>query len=352
MLKQKSLKKKLAAIMMTMLIMVVATAQPIFAANPSLGLWRQDALSTTCLTEYVQAVTLPGSKDFIPVSARIAVFDLDGTLYNETSPTYFDSLLYLNRVMFDKGYKATKHQKDLAFKIADEAVNGVKHEGAWDQLNREYAAVFAGMTPEELQQYTRAFMQTPVEGYAGLLKGNAFYLPMLQLINYLQQNGFKVYVCSGTQRILVRTLIEGKINIPPSQVIGSDTVIEASGQGSADPLDYAYDKSKDSLVIDGKTIVKNLDMNKVTAIQREIGQKPVLAFGNSGSDSSMVNYTLQNNPYRSAGFMLLCDDTVRENGNPKKAESMLKSCTANGWVPISMKNDFLTIYGPGVVRTP
>ena len=49
-------------------------------------------------------------------------------------------------------------------------------------------------------------------------------------------------------------------------------------------------------------------------------------------------------------FMLCCDDTVRENGNPAKAERMRALCEENGWIPVSMKDDWKTIYGDGVSR--
>ena len=65
----------------------------------------------------------------------------------------------------------------------------------------------------------------------------------------------------------------------------------------------------DKLVMGGKSIVKNLQMNKVSQIVRQIGVRPVLAFGNSFSDASMLNYTLSRNPHKALGFMLLCDDT-------------------------------------------
>ncbi|MBQ6124883.1 MAG: hypothetical protein IJL13_05725, partial [Spirochaetales bacterium] len=100
----------------------------------------------------------------------------------------------------------------------------------------------------------------------------------------------------------------------------------------------------------GEFLIKNLKMNKVSAIVREIGVQPVLSFGNSTGDAAMANYVISNNPYRSYAFMLCCDDTVRENGNVEKANSMYDLCAQNNWIPVSMKNDWTTIYGDGVTR--
>ncbi|MBQ4226246.1 MAG: hypothetical protein II664_08035, partial [Oscillospiraceae bacterium] len=92
-----------------------------------------------------------------------------------------------------------------------------------------------------------------------------------------------------------------------------------------------------------------LKMNKVSVIAQEIGEQPVLSFGNSTGDSSMANYTITDNKYKSLAFMLCCDDTERENGNITKADKMYSLCEENGWIAISMKDDWKTIYGDSVV---
>jgi hypothetical protein len=103
-------------------------------------------------------------------------------------------------------------------------------------------------------------------------------------------------------------------------------------------------------VLAGQSIIKNLQTNKVTTLASEIGYQPVLAFGNSGTDASLLNYAISNNKYRSMGFMLLCDDLEREYGNEAKAEKMRTASEKNGWISVSMKNDWKTIYGEGVQK--
>ena len=93
-----------------------------------------------------------------------------------------------------------------------------------------------------------------------------------------------------------------------------------------------------------------LKRNKVSVIMQEIGQQPVLSFGNSTGDSSMAEYVTSGNRYRSLAFMLCCDDTVRENGSESKAQKMYDLCEEFDWVPVSMKNDWTTIYGEGVTK--
>ena len=89
---------------------------------------------------------------------------------------------------------------------------------------------------------------------------------------------------------------------------------------------------------------------KIFSIINQIGKKPVLAFGNSGGDSGMLEYTLQNNKYRSMSFFVICDDVERERGNLKRAESDRNLALKRGWNPISMHDEFKTIYGDNVRR--
>jgi len=155
-------------------------------------------------------------------------------------------------------------------------------------------------------------------------------------------------VISGTERYTMRPLT-AVLRLPPAQIIGSDNTITASGQGGKDGLDYVFVKG-DKLLLGGANIVKNLQMNKVSIISREIGKQPVLAFGNTMSDASMLNYTISGNQYKALAFMLLCDDLVREYGNKKKADQMLRNCKKYGWIPVSMRDDWKTIYGTNVTR--
>ena len=132
-------------------------------------------------------------------------------------------------------------------------------------------------------------------------------------------------------------------------MIGSDESFVGTNQGDTDGLKYTFSKD-DELITGGNFLIKNLKMNKVSAIEREIGVKPVLSFGNSSGDEAMCNYVINKNEYKSAAFMLCCDDLERENGNTEKAEKMRKSCEENGYTAVSMKDDWTTIYGENVTR--
>ncbi len=314
-----------------------------------LSLWTESAPLKAQLTEYIKEITDEKSASYIPVEDRIAVFDMDGTLCCETDPGYFDHKLLYHRVMEDPDYKdkASDEEKETAKIIEEYFKTGEYPKGLDVKHGTAVATAFKGMTPEEFDAYVKEYRDQPMSSYSNMTNGQAFYKPMLQVIDLLQANDFKVYIVSGTDRLITRGLAEGAINIPLSQMIGSDESLVATGQGYKAGLDYTFTQD-DKLVTGGEFLIKNLKTNKVTVIQQEIGVQPVLSFGNSSGDASMANFVISNNKYKSAAFMLCCDDTDRENGNAEKAEKMRKSCEENGWTAVSMKNDWTTIYGDGV----
>jgi phosphoserine phosphatase len=311
--------------------------------------WNKDAESITALKNYVKDVTNKKSKNFIPVEDRIAVFDMDGTFLCETAPYYFEWMLYLERALYDENFTASDYDREYAQNI-EEAIRKTKKFPKNVDVDeaKSQESVFAGMTPAQYEKYVQNFMKKPVEGLSNLKWGEAFYLPMVEVIKYLQSNDFTVYIVTGSDRPTARILACDLLKIKTNNVIGSDPKIISANQDENDGGQYVY--KKDDYLIRGHLIEKNLKMNKVSVIAKEIGKQPVLGFGNSSGDTSMLNYTVYGNKYKSAAFFVICDDLDRELGNVKKAESCVKLAKENGWTPISMRNDWKTIYGDNVVR--
>ena len=329
------------------------TASATSAAPDTAGMlsyWTDGSEVKNALVSYMDAITAEGSADYIPVEDRIAVFDFDGTLFCETDPNYFDYTLLKYRVLEDPDYidKATDFEKEVAEKIAKQNETGESFEGLETDHGKAVASTFAGMTLEEMDAYIQEFKKQDMPSYDGMKRGDGFYLPMLQIVDMLQANDFTVYIISGTDRFIVRSIMNGSgINIPPRQIIGSDESLVAANQGDENGMKYQYTPD-DSVILGGDFLIKNLKMNKVSVIVQEIGQQPVLSFGNSSGDGSMAEYVTTNNPHKSLAFMLCCDDLDRENGNLSKAEKMEAMCEEYGWLPVSMKNDWTTIYGDSV----
>ena len=316
--------------------------------------WTKNSVANQKLVKFVTDVTDKKSKNFIPVEDRLAVFDMDGTFIGETMPCYFEWMLYLERALNDPNF--TPSAEDLKYaKMVDSEIRaghfmtGKFPKGIDIGEAKSQESVFSGMTPKDYEAYVRKFMQKPVEGLTNLKWGEAFYLPMVELIKYLQANQFTVYIVTGSDRPAMRVMGSEVLKIPYNQVIGTNPAIFAANQGEISADDYAY--RHDDYLIRGGLTQKNLKMNKVVAIEYEIGKQPVLAFGNSGGDTSMLNYTITGNKYKSLAFFVICDDTEREFGNIDKANKCVALAEKNGWIKISMRDDFKTIYGDNVKRS-
>lgn len=155
---------------------------------------------------------------------------------------------------------------------------------------------------------------------------------------------------SACEREVVRALVD-RFDIPYDHMIATDVPYVASGKGG-EPADE-YNMGQDEKIVLGTPLesVECGQSAKPAAIAREIGKRPVLAFGNSTGDFSMLNYAESNPSHAGKGFLVVCDDTEREYGNVEKAAGYYKEIEKEGWTAISMANDWVTIYGEGVQKT-
>lgn len=81
---------------------------------------------------------------------------------------------------------------------------------------------------------------------------------MKEVIKYLQDYGFIIYICSGTDRFLDRALLEDIFpEIPSSQIIGMDYKVITKDQGAQDPLEYEY-KPGENLIRTSTLIQKSI----------------------------------------------------------------------------------------------
>ena len=311
-----------------------------------------DCEALKALKDYVEDVTNPNSANYIPVEDRIATFDMDGTFVGELYPTYFEYNLLEYRVLDDPDYRerAPEDVKEAAQSIRDFVRHGTPLPDHFDMVHAYAAAkAYAGMTLAEFDAYVKAYATKPANGFSGMTYGQSFYRPMLEVFNYLKDNGFTYYVVSGSDRFICRALTES-IGIEPNRVIGMDVRLTASNQGLEAGVDFTMGKNED-LKRTSELIIKNLKTNKVLQISQEIGKVPVLSFGNSSGDCAMHNYALSNTKYRSEAFMRIADDDARDHANRDKALALGEKWQQQGYHVISMRDDFKTIYGEGVTKT-
>ena len=311
--------------------------------------WTENSPAMASIVAYVKAVTDKSSPDFVRRRDRIAVFDMDGTLCGERFPTYFDKCFMLHRILRDPSYTPDPEIRQYAEELEEALLNGTPAPESPGSDAQIAAEAFKGLTVEEYRTHVRDFMEVPAVGFENMTYGECLYSPMVALIDYLVKNEFTVFISSGSERNLVRELTADLLekSIPPHRVIGSTFSLVARGQGGNEGRNYTY-APEDQVLLGGDLVIKNQKMNKVVSIVNEIGKPPILVFGNTSSDFAMAQYALQNG---GKAYMLLCDDTERDYGDEKEARAFKKTCEGLGFETISMRDEFTTIYGEGVVKT-
>ena len=342
--------KRILAVLTALLMALMLTVPAMAEEENRFADWNPDAPALKALIEYVESVTDESSPDYIPPVDRIATFDMDGTLCAELNPTYLEYYLLAWRILKDPSYEPDAEMLEFGRMLRDHALDK-SFPDHMDMLHATHAAkAYAGMTLTQFQDFVTNRLVQEADGFEGMTYANTFYTPMIEVVEYLQENDFKVFVCSGSDRFLCRTYIEGVLDIPYEQIIGMDVAVEATNQGDTDGLDYVY-TSEDNIIRTDRLLIKNLKMNKVAQIVKEIGRQPVLSFGNSGGDVSMHNYTIFNNRYKSAAFMLIADNEEQDYGSAEKVQPLKEKWEASGYHVISMRDDFRTIYGDEVKKT-
>jgi hypothetical protein len=165
------------------------------------------------------------------------------------------------------------------------------------------------------------------------------YQPMLELLAYLRANGFKTFIVSGGGIEFMRPWTEKVYGIPPGQVVGS------SGG-----LKYEL-RDGTPVIVKLPTIILNDDKDgKPVGIQRHIGRRPIMAFGNSDGDFQMLEWTTSGQGAR-FGLIVHHTDAVREwaydrDSHIGKLARGLDEAPARGWTVVSMKDDWREIYPP------
>jgi phosphoglycolate phosphatase-like HAD superfamily hydrolase len=305
-------------------------------AAEALPSWN-DGPAKARIVRFVETVTNPTGPEFVPPAERIAVFDNDGTLWGE-QPLYFQLAFVLDRVKAlapqHPEWKTTEPFKSaLAGDMAGLASSGKRG------LMQLMAATHAGMTSEEFAALVDGWLATARHPRFGKRYDELTYAPMRELLGYLRANGFKTYIVSGGGVEFMRVFAERVYGVPPEQVIGSS-------------IETKYE------VRDGRPVIMRLPeidfiddkAGKPVGINRFIGRRPILAFGNSDGDFEMLEYTTSA-PGPRLGLIVHHDDATREYAYDREShvgrlDRGLDEAAKRGWVVVSMKSDWVRIYGP------
>ena len=126
--------------------------------------------------------------------------------------------------------------------------------------------------------------------------------------------------------------------VPPEQVVGSSGVVEFQLGPDKEPI--LVKEAKLEFVDDGP--------GKPVGIYRQIGKRPIAAFGNSDGDLQMLQVTAAGEGRRLA-LLVHHDDADREFAYDRqshigKLDKAWDEAKAKNWIVVSMKSDWKKIF--------
>ncbi len=311
----------------------LVTASVTVAADP-LPSWQKSA-SKRSIIRFVESVTDEDKETFVPIADRIAVFDNDGTLWSE-KPIYFQLAFAIDRVK-DLADDHPEWKTEQPYKAVLENDLKTLVAGGHAALLKIMMATHAGMTTEEFEQITSDWINTARHPETGRLYSEMVYQPMLEVLQYLRENGFKTWIVSGGGIEFMRPWSQRVYGIPPEQVVGSSIKVK-----------YEIRDSQPSLIRLPEIDFIDDKAGKPVAIHRFIGRRPLMAFGNSDGDLEMLQWATSG---QRPGFALIVHhtDAAREaaydrDSSVGRLDKALNEAKAKGWTVMDMKRDWKAIY--------
>lgn len=287
------------------------------------------------IVDFVTAVTDEGGADYVEPAGRIATFDNDGTLWIEY-PMYTQMLFAIDRIEAlapqHPEWKTTQPFKA----ILEGDMNTVAASGMKGVMEIVMAS-HAGMTAEQFTEEASKWLSTAKQERFDRTFTELAYQPQLELLEYLRANGFKTFIVSGGGIAFMRPVSEQMYGIPPDQVVGSSIETE-----------FVVQDGKQVIVRQPKIHFIDDKAGKPVGINRFIGRRPILAFGNSDGDIEMVEYTMAGEGRR-LGLFVHHDDAEREYAYDRKShvgkmDKALDRAGEEGWIIVSMKDDWKVVF--------
>jgi len=322
---------RLTGLIFILLLTACATNQP---ASDPLPSWTSGA-SKQRIIDFVAKVTDSDSDAFVPANERIATFDNDGTLWSE-KPTYFQLLFILGRVISMAADHPEWRTSQPFQAVLENDWASLKAAGTHG-LAELAMATQAGMTTEEFEVIVNDWVANARHPTTGKPYTQMVYQPMLELINYLEANDFKVFIVSGGGIEFMRPWTEAVYGIPPDQVVGSSLETR-----------YEVREGQPVIVRDPKIHFQNDKDTKPVAINRFIGRRPILAAGNSDGDFEMLEWTTGGDGAR-LGLLVHHTDAEREwaydrESSEGRLDRGLDEAGQKGWLVVDMARDWKVIY--------
>lgn len=289
----------------------------------------QDGTLKQSIIAYVKTVTDSSNKNFIPAEHRNATFDNDGTLWAERPYVQEMFANYQVKKMVEKNPSLANKQPYKAVLSHDKIYFEKGGEKALIEL---LTATHTGMNEDEFELSVKNFFTGVTYPKLNVPAKQITYRPQIELLNYLRENGFRTYICTGGTVEFVRSISKEFYGIPKDQVIGSS-------------FQYEFIDSSNTLYRKGVLSSFNDKLAKPANIQLHIGERPVFACGNEGGggDIAMLEFS-QSSSYPSFQMIINHDDSLREFYYQEKDSASLIAAAKNKWHVVSMKNDWREIF--------
>jgi len=327
-------------------ILVFGSGVPAWAQTDPLPSWNNGA-AKQAIVDFVAATTTEGGADFVAPSDRIATFDQDGTTW-VSHPLYGQALFALDRVAAmapdHPEWKDTEPFKSVL--SGDHPAMAKFTEKDWMEI---IAATHAGMGTADFETIVADWLPKSKNPVFNAPVTDLVYQPMIEVMDYLRANGFRTYIVTGGGQEFVRVYAQDVYGIPPEQVVGSRIVTK-----------FEMVDGKPVLMREPKVFFIDDSGGKPVGINLVIGKRPLIAFGNSDGDKEMLQWTTAGDGRR-LGLLVLHDDAEREfaygpaKGLPDTkvgtfSQALMDTANQSGWIVISVKNDWKTIFAGDVKK--
>lgn len=321
------------ALLFSVIIPLSCSNQTLQKSDP-LPSWNS-VTSKQSILDFVNDITNKTSPHYIKPEDRIATFDNDGTLWSE-QPYYFQLQFALDRAKSLAPNHPEWNNNPLFKAALNNDIKTVLSFGEHGLLEL-VMATHAGMTTAEFSQIVQEWINEARHPKTNKLYKEMVFQPMLELLDYLRENRFKIFIVSGGGIDFMRPWTEEVYGIPPEQVIGS------SG------------KVKFELRAGGPVLVKLPEINfiddkdtKPVGIHQFIGKRPIAAIGNSDGDLQMLQWTAAGEG-KTLVLIVHHTDAEREWAYDKeshigKLNKALEEANQKGWTVVDMKNDWKVVF--------
>src|SRR5881275_2153473 len=182
-----------------------------------------------------------------------------------------------------------------------------------EALIKLLALTHAGITTDEFDAVCRSWLASARHPRFGRPYPATVYQPMVELLGVLDRNGFSCWIFSGGGTDFMRTWTADGYGLPPHRVIGS-----------VGETEFRIGDGGPELVKTAKVGTINDGPQKASSIHRHVGQRPIIAAGNTDGDRE---YAYDRDPILGSG-----------------TGQILAAAAEGKWTVIDMAADWATVH--------